>query len=155
MVEERKQNNKGATMKATIKNQKGFTLIELILAIAILGILAVSVGPAFGNLIQNSSKTGGLGTAEAIQSAINTKYSENLFNNALTSSGTFWPDQLDNAAVGQCGSANPCFDLVAQPVTHYFWSKTGTYEYTYVSGGVNQVYTYDTTSGRLSCTSGC
>lgn len=138
----------------TMKNQKGFTLIELILTISILGLLAVSVAPAFSNITQNSAKIGGQGTAAAVQSAINTNYGENLLNNAVQATGTFWPIALDASSLGACSTSNPCFDVVAQPVTTSHWTKTTKYEYQYQTGGVTQVYTYDPMTGTFLCKSG-
>src|SRR3989338_6222289 len=107
-------------MKTKITNQSGFTLIELILVIAILGILAVAVAPSFTNLLTNASTTGGRGTAGAIQSGINTMYAENVAGNVTAapgSSAAFWPTLLDACAGGVCTTANPCFSNVAQEIT--------------------------------------
>lgn len=138
-------------MKSRIFNPSGFTLIELILVIAILGILTLAVSPSFTTLLSSSSRTGGLGTAGKIQSAINIKYSENVANNTTP----FWPAVLDGSANGAaCSTATPCFDGVTQSVTSGGWSKTNSTTYRYSNLGVTQIYSYDTTDGTFECSGG-
>lgn len=133
-------------MKNTMKNESGFTLIELILVIAILGILAAAVAPSFGNLLSSAATTGGRGTAGAIQSAINTKYAE-----AAAAGNPAWPTVLDSvAASGACDTTNLCFGDVAQPIVSNSWTKDSDTQYTYSEGGVTQVYTYDPLTGLFT-----
>lgn len=137
-------------MKTKINNQAGFTLVELILVIAILGILAVAVAPSFTNLLSSASTTGGRGTAGAVQSGINTKYAENVANNT----SPFWPATLDSSANAACSTANPCFGTVVQPITSGGWTRTSNTVYNYSNAGISQTYTYDPATGKLSCTAG-
>lgn len=137
-------------MKRIINNQSGFTLIELILVIAILGILAVAVAPSFTNLLTSASTTGGLGTAGAIQSGINTMYAENVASNTTP----FWVATLDSASNGVCSTSNPCFSNVVQPITSGSWARVSNTQYTYDNAGVSQTYTYDSATGTFQCSSG-
>jgi prepilin-type N-terminal cleavage/methylation domain-containing protein len=137
-------------MKRTVSNQSGFTLIELILVIAILGILAVAVAPSFTNLLTNASTTGGLGTAGAIQSGINTMYAENVAANTTP----FWVTTLDSASNGACSTSNPCFGNVVQPITSGSWTRVSDTEYAYENAGVSQTHTYDPSTGTFQCTAG-
>jgi prepilin-type N-terminal cleavage/methylation domain-containing protein len=133
-----------------LNNQSGFTLIELILVIAILGILAVAVAPSFTNLLTNASTTGGRGTAGAIQSGINTAYAERVASNTTP----FWVATLSGNA-GACSTTNPCFGNVVQPITSGNWTVTtaGTV-FTYSNAGVSQTWTYTPATGTLTCTAG-
>lgn len=135
-----------------LKNESGFTLVELILTIAILGLLAAALTPSFGNLLASSQDTGGKGTAGAIQSAINTKYAENVANNTTP----FYPTTLDTVPSGSvCEGTTPCFEGVAQPITNGQWHKSSDTVYQYVTSSVTQTYTYDTVSGLFACSAGC
>lgn len=134
----------------TIHNQAGFTLVELILVIAIMGILGAAIAANFSNLLTNASTTGGLGTAGEIQSAINIRYSENVSNNVQP----FWPTVLDNSGAGVCTSTHACFDVVVKPVAGGGWSETSPTTYQFNYGGVSQTFTYNPTTGNFYCTAG-
>ncbi|HCT83863.1 MAG: hypothetical protein DKM50_01355 [Candidatus Margulisiibacteriota bacterium] len=62
------------------KNQRGFTLIELIAVIIILGILAVISVPKFLDLTNKSKKAQCDANIGAIHSAVALKYAENASN---------------------------------------------------------------------------
>lgn len=53
-----------------LKNRKGFTLIELIVVIAILGILAAVLVPQFGGFTDKARSAQGMTDAQAITTAI-------------------------------------------------------------------------------------
>ncbi|MFP4287335.1 MAG: prepilin-type N-terminal cleavage/methylation domain-containing protein [Candidatus Izemoplasmataceae bacterium] len=55
-----------------IKNNKGVTLVELLIVIVILGIIAAVSIPAVGNIVENSQKDAVISEAASIRSAINT-----------------------------------------------------------------------------------
>jgi len=73
--------------------QKGFTLIELMIVIAIIGILAAIAIPAYQNYLIRSQVTEGLSLAAAAKAAVSEVYSQK----------GVWP--LDNNAAG-LGAAN-------------------------------------------------
>lgn len=125
-------------------------MIELILVIAILGILAVAVAPSFTNLLSSAATTGGLGTAGKIQSGINLQYSERALNN----NPPFWVAALDASANGACSITNPCFTNVVQAITAGGWSRASNTTYTYSQGGISQTFTYTPATGLFVCTAG-
>ena len=124
-----------------VKNEQGFTLIELILVVAILGILAVAVAPQVGNIMANSQTRSRQGTVGMVQSAVNTS-----FSNALANTGVgAWPANLDNEADGYVCSAAPtgvgCFgSVLAQPIRSADWRKTNGTTYQHIPSATNAVY---------------
>lgn len=130
-----------------VNNESGFTLIELILVIAILGILAVAAAPTFTNLLTNTSRTGGAGTGGAIQSGINVSYSESVAAGAAA-----WPTTLDGASNAACSVSNPCFGTVIQPpIVSSAWTRTSDTVYTYSANGITQTWTYTPGTGAFVC----
>ena len=65
--------NKGVTGKRT----SGFTLIELMIVVAIIGILAAIAIPKFANLIRQSSEGATKGNLGALRSALSIYYGDN------------------------------------------------------------------------------
>ena len=58
-----------------MKKQAGFTLIELVIVIIILGILAVTAAPKFLNLQDDAKKAAANGVLAAVQSSAQLVYS--------------------------------------------------------------------------------
>lgn len=65
--------------------QQGFTLIELMIVVAIVGILAAIAIPAYQDYTKRARVTEGLALADAAKTAVTEYYSS---NNAFNSSGT-------------------------------------------------------------------
>ncbi|WP_261817061.1 type II secretion system protein [Vibrio gallicus] len=64
-----------------MKKQHGFTLIELIVVIVILGVLAVTAAPKFLNLQSDARKSALQGLKGAMSSASRIVYSKSVINN--------------------------------------------------------------------------
>lgn len=62
------------TMKKIKANQKGFTLVELIVVVAILGVLAAVAAPNYMNYLYKSRVSADVSTARAILNAARTMY---------------------------------------------------------------------------------
>lgn len=153
--------NKGNFMKTNVKNQSGFTLVELILVVAIIGMLTAAIAPSFTTLLADSGETSGKGTAGAIQSAINTTVAQNIVAGATT----ILPASLDGVSAGAaCSSTaalsntNTCFYQVTKTPVSSNWTKgttANTYTYTFTGGSLTFTYAADTTNNTATfrCTS--
>ncbi len=63
-----------------MKKQAGFTLIELVIVIIILGILAVTAAPKFLNLQDDANQAAALGVAAAVKSGAQLVYSRSVLD---------------------------------------------------------------------------
>jgi MSHA pilin protein MshA len=79
------------------RNRKGFTLIELIMVIVIIGILAAIAVPKFVNLRKDAQKAQCFGSASAIQTALSNYYARQAVN-ATASQTPGFPAVLTDAA---------------------------------------------------------
>lgn len=81
------------------KVQQGFTLIELMIVVAIIGILAAVALPAYQDYTKRARVTEGLNLASAAKLAI-TETWQSLGTNTFTAAQTGWtaPDATDNVA---------------------------------------------------------
>lgn len=91
-------------------NKKGFTLIELMIVVAIIGILAAVAVPKFADLINKSKEGATKGALSAVRGALQVYYSDNegVYPTSLTS-GDFTPkymNELPTAKLPSTGHAD-------------------------------------------------
>ena len=86
--------------------QKGFTLIELMIVIAIIGILAAIAIPAYQNYIIRSQVTEGLSLADNYETAVAEFYQNNgTFPAGVSVAGSSTTIPMPGASVGKYVSA--------------------------------------------------
>jgi len=122
----------------SLNNNFGFTLIELILVIAILGILAVAVAPQFVNIQASAEVAQRDGIIGAVRDGINLQFSNAL---ATTGTGTY-PAILDSVPDDTpCSVADPCFINVLQQGITSGWMKDDDFSYVHDATATPLVYT--------------
>lgn len=134
-----------------LKNQKGFTLIELVLVITILGILAVAALPSFINVSSSAAYSARDGTVGALREGVQMYKA----NTAITQPNTpFYPNNLDGVAnAGTCNVVNRCFsEITTNGIDDSSWVRTNNASYVYNKGGINSTCTYNATNGNFTCT---
>ena len=70
-------------MKQTLRNEQGFTLIELIVVIAIIGILAAVAVPAFLNVVETAHEANVDAVAGVVSSGVVLSASDSLATNGV------------------------------------------------------------------------
>jgi len=131
-----------------MRGRKGFTLIELILVIAILGILAISALPRFLNLSTQAEQASRDGVIGAVRAGIALSRANDMVTNGGAGS---YPATLDAVAdATACATATPCFGTVlSNGVEDGSWTKVDGIHYTFNDGTAVTTYTYTVANGTF------
>ncbi len=135
-------------------NIQGFTLIELILVVTLLGILAVSALPKFYDVRAAATVSSHKAVAGGINDALGLFRSDAILNNTDIHMMEISPLVADG---GTCSPATPCFNTLLNPgITDNKWIKMNIVTYIY-----NGTTTYNylapsmMTKGTFMCVAGC
>lgn len=129
--------------------ERGFTLIELVLVITVLGILAVAALPQFINVSTQAKQASMAGVVGAARSGIALFRANDLVTNGPPGA---YPAALDGVATGAATAAAPFFTSVLQQgVADGSWAKgAASTDYVYtISTGVTCTYAYTPATGAL------
>lgn len=130
-------------MKST-KGQEGFTLIELVIIILVLGILAATAIPKFYDMRTAANAAAEKGVVGGVRGGIAIIYASNVLNSPT---GTF-PAALDAVvAPATSSSANKLFtDVLSPGVDDGSWVKATATTYT---GPAGNTFTYSSATGTF------
>lgn len=130
-----------------MRKSRGFTLIELILVIAILGILAISALPKFFDVSTQAKRASRDGVVGAVRAGVALVRANDL----VTGGPGLYPATLDGVASNStCGSGALCFATVlSNGIDDANWTKVTDTQYSYDDGTATTTYNYDTVNGTF------
>jgi len=118
-----------------MKKEKGFTLIELVIVLILLGILAAVAVPKFVDLQKDAKKSGVKGATASVRSALNVYYA----NKAIKGGGPLQFPQDETSLKAAVGGAIP-----VNPINNKSDVKIGTDAFGTTNSAYGWIYNKDT-----------
>ena len=125
--------------------ERGFTLIELVMVIVVLGILGAVAAPQYVDLQSDAKIANENGVSGAVRAGITTYFIDPARGNKT------FPASLDAASNAICSVTNICFATVLPGGMRDQWTKVSASTYRSPRNGTN-VWTYSSTNGSFSKT---
>ena len=133
-------------MKRSKRSQRGFTIIELIMVIVVLGFLAVAALPQYVNLTTRAAEGNRDGVAGGVRAGIATALASSF---AAGNNNPTFPAALDAVGNVTCDTAVTCFNLVIPGgVTDGNWQKTAASSY--LHSETSTTFSYDSATGTFT-----
>lgn len=130
--------------------KNGFTLIELVMVIIILGILAAVAIPKFFDLQDKAKESAELGVVGSVRAGIHNFYANDAANNPGEETSAHWPGNLETVeTVGACSTSKPCFDAVLSQGVSSDWTEVAANVYL---GPAGNYYAYTPSTGDFQQT---
>jgi len=124
------------------QGQKGFTLIELMIVVAVIGVLSAIAIPQYQNYVKKSEAAAGLATLRALQTNIETY---------IADTGTF-PETANLTDLGATTSMNKLGTIALSKVSGGSATFTFDGSSTALSSSDSLTYSKDETTGLWACT---
>ncbi len=124
-------------------NNSGFTLIEVVMVIAILGVLSAIAAPKFADITFEAEYAAMDAAAGAIKTGISIYFSSNMFSN--------FPEELDSITPNTSAGVNsPLFsEVIQRGIVTDSWRKVSNDLYTNTIEGVVYEWGYDNQEGTF------
>ena len=125
------------------RTNPAFTIIEMLMAIVIIGLLAIVTLPRFGETRIGATGAAERGTVAAIRSGLQVA---RLTNPSTDADG--YPEKLDAAPSGTASDASPLFtDVIEGGIADSKWEKLSSDRYRFIP--TKRSYRYDAATGEF------